>query len=748
MPETTRLFRVKQRSCGANSLPCILRSSPITFVFLQSGGALTQGTARSAGARVAFRLRARAALSSLAQPARLAWTCAGQKQVQFQATCSRVGFLGRFPSRKAISQAARRCSRLRMAGVSADGQARLQSRRERAIALLKRLKELAVPFWTEPSSRNAAWRWTLGTLALAFVCTLYAVSLSFIQRFFWNALNAKDAVKYQKFLVLYVAALIAGPPFLTLFEWMRQRTALVWRRFLTERLLGGYFHDRKYYTINILRLQNNETVHATPATSAGGVRVVQDALDNVDQRISEDIRAFTERAVGFGCTVVIALFDFLLFSVILFRIRAQLFLLLVLYSTIGTAVTLWLGGRLVHLNFAQLRREADFRYALVRVRENAESIAFYGGEEQEQRAVSRRFRALFDNMIQLLRWQRNVTFATTWYRYLIQVVPALVVSRDYFSGRIPLGALSQAFFSYNHVLNDLSLVVNEFVGLSAFAAAVNRLYELHCAVEPRLLAGQRHERDAGSQADTEGIVTLTGNGTAAGVKPAALRLEKLTIYTPEGRRRLVDQLDLMLEDGARILLMGESGVGKSSTVRAIAGLWKRGSGVVYRRPHPRNTLFVPQRPYLMLGTLRENLFYPLHGEDAANVDEKTIRNVLVRVNLPDLVDRLGGLDVEADFAAILSLGEQQRLAFARLLLQPEPVQLAILDESTSGLDVENERRLYELLREMGISVLSVGNRPTLIRYHNQVIRLFANGSWQIESPSEAVEHLLGSSLLD
>jgi putative ATP-binding cassette transporter len=120
----------------------------------------------------------------------------------------------------------------------------------------------------------------------------------------------------------------------------------------------------------------------------------------------------------------------------------------------------------------------------------------------------------------------------------------------------------------------------------------------------------------------------------------------------------------------------------------------------------------------------------------------------VRVNLPDLVDRLGGLDVEADFAAILSLGEQQRLAFARLLLQPEPVQLAILDESTSGLDVENERRLYELLREMGISVLSVGNRPTLIRYHNQVIRLFANGSWQIESPSEAVEHLLGSSLLD
>lgn len=639
---------------------------------------------------------------------------------------------------------ASRAARVRpvcVAGVGgSDGRLPWQNRRERALALLGRLRELATPFWTEPESRRAAWLWTLGTLALALLCTLYAVLLSFIQRFFWNALNTKDVVKYQKFLVLFVAALVLGPPFLTLFDWMRQRTALQWRRFLTKRLIGGYFHDRMYYNISVLRLIYRDDERNTAMNGRGST--MRDALDNVDQRISEDIRVFTERAVSFGCGIVVAFFDFLLFSVILFRIRAQLFYLLVLYSTAGTLVTLWLGGRLVRLNFAQLRREADFRYALVRVRENAESIAFYGGEEQEKNAVWRRFGAVFDNMIQLLQWQRNVTFATTWYRYLIQVVPALVVSKDYFSGRIPLGALSQAFFSYNHVLNDLSLIVNEFVSLSAFAAAVNRLYELHRVVEPRLLAGRGDDDEA--LLNTDGILSLTGSEASSKDNSSALRLEKLTVYTPEGRRLLVNQLDLLLSNGARVLIMGESGVGKSSTVRAIAGLWRRGSGVVYRRPKSQNTLFIPQRPYLMLGTLRENLFYPLRGDSIHRVDEMHIRNVLDRVNLPDLIDRMGGLDVEADFASILSLGEQQRLAFARLLLQPEPVELAILDESTSGLDVENERRMYEILSVMGTSVLSVGNRPTLIRYHKQVCRLFANGSWRLESPAEALDQLLGA----
>jgi putative ATP-binding cassette transporter len=624
------------------------------------------------------------------------------------------------------------------------------------MALLGRLRELAIPFWTDSSSRRSAWLWTTGTLALALLCTLYTVSLSFIQRFFWNALNAKDAAKYQKFLLLYVAALVLGPPFLTLFDWMKQRTALQWRHFLTKRLVGGYFHNRTYYGINVLRLIDpakqqdaavvaSTTDAATPVSSSYDKRgTTRDTLDNVDQRISEDIRVFTERAVNFGCTVVVAFFDFLLFSVILFRIRAQLFTILVMYSTVGTLVTLWLGNRLVRLNFAQLRREADFRYALVRIRENAESIAFYGGEEQERNAVWRRFRAAFDNMIQLLQWQRNVTFATTWYRFLIQVVPALVVSKDYFSGRIPLGALSQAFFSYNHVLNDLSLVVNEFVSLSAFVAAVNRLYELHRVVEPRLLAGQDADGSSSALFHTDGIRGVSGEATISGDASSVLRLEKLTIYTPDGRRLLVKQLDLLLRKGTRLLIMGESGVGKSSTVRAIAGLWKRGSGIVYRRPRPQNTLFIPQRPYLTLGTLRENLFYPLRGDRLHRVDEISIRHALARVNLPDLVDRLGGLDVEADFSSILSLGEQQRLAFARLLLQSDPVELAILDESTSGLDVENERRMYGLLHDMGISVLSVGNRPTLIRYHDQVCRLVTDGSWRLESPAEALDQLLGA----
>lgn len=635
---------------------------------------------------------------------------------------------------------------------------RLKSRLSRAFAVVQRLVELSRPFWTERGSRRGAWLWTCFTLLLAFATTLYAVSLSFIQKFFWNALNAKDYPNFQKFLAVFVAALVVGPPIITLFEWAKQRTAARWRRFLTERFMTGYFDNKTYYAIS-------SSMVASAGAGAGAADAPSSAsrLDNVDQRMSEDIRAFTERAVSFGCTAIVAFFDLLLFSVILYRIHAPLFYMLLAYATFGTSVTLWLGRRLAELNAAQLRREADFRYSLVRVRDNAESIAFYSGERRERVEAGRRFSAAMSNLMRLLGLQRNVTFATTWYRYLVQVVPAVVVSPRYFGGRMPLGGISQAFFSYNHVLNDLSLVVNEFVSLSAFAAATNRLYEFKSELDRKNAEQQQqqqqHEEEGAAapppQPGSNGVDGADGRITASvgdgSLPPSqALALRNVSVITPNGERRLVHELSLAVPAGGRMLIVGSSGVGKSSVIRAVAGLWNRGGGTVHRRPVPAHTLFVPQRPYVTLGTLRENLMYPYyharHTERAhdAMADDETARAALRRVNLAELDTRLGGLDVEADFGSILSHGEQQRLAFARLLLQPEPISLAILDESTSGLDVENERLMYELLRELRVTVVSVGNRPTLIQYHDKVCRLLSDGTWRIEEPEEAARGALST----
>ncbi|MFS8801105.1 ATP-binding cassette domain-containing protein, partial [Synechococcus sp. R60.2] len=401
------------------------------------------------------------------------------------------------------------------------------------------------------------------------------------------------------------------------------------------------------------------------------------------------------------------------FTGILYGISRPLALGLVVYATIGTAIAILAGRKLIKINFDQLRYEADFRYSLVHVRDNAESIAFYQGEDQELRQILHRFGAALRNFNLLIIWQAIIDIFQYAYNYFTRIVPYVIVAPLYFSGVRDFGTITQATIAFSQVLSALSIVANQIQSISSFAAGINRLGSFHESLEDPAL---RH-----TSARESNIQTRIAQ---------QLALHHVTLLTPNSERTLVRDLSFALEADQRLLIVGVSGSGKSSLLRAIAGLWTNGQGSI-ARPDTQEMLFLPQKPYMLLGSLRDQLLYPKRRRDLT--DEDLIR-VLAQVNLGDLPERVGGFDVEKDWASTLSLGEQQRLAFARILItQP---RYAILDEATSALDVANEKLLYLQLQHLNTTYISVGHRPTLLAYHDLVLELQGNCAWQLWSVQE------------
>ena len=562
-----------------------------------------------------------------------------------------------------------------------------------------RFWKIAKPFWFGEE------RW-LGRSLLALLVVLLLGRTEFNVLFnqqsgeFTSALAAKDGARFWHSMKVFGGALLAAVPIYAFYYYVRDRLGIAWRSWLTRHFLKKYFANRAFYDLT-----------------------ANESIDNPDQRIADDISSFTQKSLTFLLEVVSAVLTLIAFSGVLWSISKLLVGILVVYAALGSVLTFGVFGKpLIGLNFQQLRREADFRFGLIRVRENAEAIAFYRGEARESAQVLERFAALYENYKRLLKRTLGLNLFQYSYQFLTYALPSVIIAPRIISGELEVGRAIQAGGAFAAMLSALTVFVDNFESLSAFAAGIERLHGFKKVLD-----------DEATPRPLDEVIES--------IESPQIAIENVTLKTPgQAGRVLISDISLDVSEGTGLVIVGASGGGKSSLLRAIAGLWRDGSGKI-GRPSLDQMLFLPQRPYMIWGTLRQQLSYP---NLERQIEDDELHGVLARVNLPNLVQRCNGFDSELDFAKVLSVGEQQRLAVARVLLHRP--KFAILDEATSALDTESEALLYAELVATEATLVSVTHHAGLLKYHASVLELVGDGSWRLgptatTSPSAEVLEL-------
>lgn len=548
--------------------------------------------------------------------------------------------------------------------------------------LLQQVLAMAAPYWRSDERRRA--RLLLALLGgLLLAQALFAVLLNEQTGEFTSALAARDGERFWRSIRFCLLILLFAVPAHAFYYYVRDTLGVHWRRWLTHRYLAAYLDHGAYFRID-----------------------ADSGIDNPDQRIADDINTFTQRSLQFMLVLSGAVLQLIAFSGVLWAISRELVLFLLIYATVGTWVTIVLFGKvLVGLNFYQLRREADFRFSLVRVRENAEAIAFYRGEAQEARQIEGHFAAAFDNFIRLIRVQLRLSLFQYAFSFMTVILPSAIIAGRVLSGELEVGRAIQAAGAFAAILAALTVIVDNFESFSKFVAGIHRLDSFARAME--------------------GPDAPPATECIRRAPDVQISIQGLTLWTPKRERMLVRDLSLVIATGDSLMIVGPSGCGKSSLLRAIAGLWRSGSGRIALPPEGE-LMFLPQRPYMLSGSLRSQLLYP---RQAHKMSDEALLEVLRRVCLPDVAARFGGLDALRDWGRVLSVGEQQRVAFARVLIAGP--RFALLDEASSALDAANEDHLYLQLVAAGITLISVAHRTTLARYHSQVLTLGEAGRWAL-----------------
>jgi len=551
----------------------------------------------------------------------------------------------------------------------------------RTSGFLKAFWALTKPYWVSEKRRKALGLLVL-VVALALAMVYMEVQFNYWNRDFYNTFEKKDQAEffYQlgKFGVLAVIWIVMAVYRL----WFLQMLQIEWRTWLTDHFLEEWMQDQAHYRIQLL----------------------DRGTDNPDQRIADDLHMFVDYTSDLALGLLSAVVTLISFVVILwglsgslelwgFNIPGYLVWTALIYAIVGSLLTHYVGRKLIPLNFMQQRVEADFRFSLVRLRENSEGVALYRGEREELGGLRNRFAAVIANWWQLMRKRKQLNWFQSFYAQLAIIFPYIVVSPRFFSGSIPLGAIFQTASAFGQVQGSLSWFINAYTSYATWKATVDRLIGFRASIE----------RVRAEAAQIHGERTESADQTIA--------LDHVKIELPQGSPLLNDTA-IELKPHEDVLINGPSGAGKSTFFRSLAGIWPYWKGRI-RLPRGARLLFLPQKPYLPLGSLRHAVSYP---DEPTKHSNETIKNALRAVGLAQLA---ADLERSENWAQVLSGGEQQRLAFARALLN-KPDWL-FLDEATAALPEEDQAALYRLLKEKlsATTLVSIGHRESLAAYHDK-----------------------------